>query len=102
MVDTESTLSDELSNIGNRLVDNKLSLRLCKTESILSGSKVRTGESARFNVKCKDTNINPKPQESSAPEQNFLSIKTKYLDSETAKLSAAALVQCQFDFAYSS
>ena len=69
VVNIESLLSEELSNIGNWLVDNKLSLHLGKTESIRFGSKVKLGKSSNFNVKCKGTNINRK-SERSAPEQN--------------------------------
>ena len=60
LVNIESLLSEELSNVGNWLVDNKLSLHLCKTESILFGSKVKLGKSPNLNVKCKHTKINPK------------------------------------------
>ena len=59
VVNIESLLSEELSNVGNWLVDNKLSLHLGKTESILFASKVKLGKSP-MNVKCKDTKINPK------------------------------------------
>ena len=37
----EAILSNELQNVSNWLVDNKLSLHLGKTESILFGSKIK-------------------------------------------------------------
>ena len=126
VVNIESLLSEELSNVGNWLVDNKLSLHLGKTESILFGSKVKLGKSPNLNVKCKGTIINPKSvvkylgaeihvdQHVSGEDMaskiikkissktKFLARKRKYLDSETIKLLAAALVQCHFDYACSS
>ena len=124
VVNIESLLSEELSNVGNWLVDNKLSLHLGETESILFGSKVKLGKSPNLNVKCKGTKINPKyvvkylgaeiDQYVSGEDMaskiikkissrtKFLARKRKYLDSETMKLLAAALVQCHFDYACSS
>ena len=124
VVNIESLLSEELSNVGNWLVDNKLSLHLGKTESILLGSKVKHGKSPNLNVKCKGTKINPKSvvkylgaeiDQHVAGEDmaskiikkigsriKFLARKRKYLDSETIKLLVAALVQCHFEYACSS
>jgi len=56
----ETIISKELQNISNWLVDNKLSLHLGKTESILFGSKIILRKSAELNVQCNDTNVRPK------------------------------------------
>ena len=41
VADIESTLSSELEYVSNWLIDNKLSLHLGKTQSILFGTKRR-------------------------------------------------------------
>ena len=56
----ETILSNELQNVSNWLVDNKLSLHLGKTESILFGSKIKLFKSPELNVQYNATNIRPK------------------------------------------
>ena len=53
----ENVLSEELQNISKWLVDNKLSLHLGKTESILFGSKYKLSKSSKLNVECNGTQI---------------------------------------------
>ena len=54
VADIESTLSSELEYVSNWLIDNKLSLHLGKTQSILFGTKRRlsTGPGVKLNVIC--------------------------------------------------
>jgi len=120
----EAILSNELQNISNWLVDNKLSLHLGKTESILFGSKIKLCKSPELNVQCNGTNIRPKSTvkylgaeidnyvsgenkaskiiEKVSSRTTFLTRKSKYLDNETMKLLASALIQCHLDYACAS
>jgi len=120
----ESKLSEELRNVSNWLVDNKLSLHLGKTESILFGSKVKLSKSPKLHVQCNGTNIESKSVvkylgaeidqfvsgenmaikviKKISSRTKFMARKGKYLDGETMKLLATALVQCHFDYACSS
>ena len=56
----ETILSNELQNVSNWLVDNKLSLHVGKTESILFGSKSTLCKSPELNVQYNGTNVRPK------------------------------------------
>ena len=53
----ESLLQNELEVISEWLVDNKLSLHLGKTESILFGSKSRLRSQSNLRISCKGTQI---------------------------------------------
>ena len=53
----EEQLGNELSSLNGRLVDNRLSIHLGKTESILFGSKKRLGISLQMNVTCGETMV---------------------------------------------
>jgi hypothetical protein len=48
----EITLSKELENIQEWLIDNKLSLHLGKTESILFGSKRKLSKASQLKIEC--------------------------------------------------
>jgi len=120
----ETILSNELQNVSNWLVDNKLSLHLGKTESILFGSKIKLYKSPELNVQCNGTNIRPNSTvkylgaeighyvsgenmastiiEKLSYNTKFLTRKSKYLDNETMKLIASALVQYHLDYACAS
>jgi hypothetical protein len=120
----EKILIEELHNINKWLVENKLSLHLGKTESILFGSKQKINKSPKLNIKYNGTQIESKPTvkylgseldqymsgEDMAQKSikrissrtKFLSRKSKYLDRETMKMLASALVQCHFDYACTS
>jgi len=56
----DSRLSEEVLNVSNWLVDNKLSLHLGKTESILFGSKLKLSKTPKLNVQCNGTDIKSK------------------------------------------
>ena len=50
-------LTYELQSVSQWLIDNKLSLHLGKTETILFGSKPRLKSGASVNVSCNGTHI---------------------------------------------
>ena len=120
--DIEKQLSIELSCVNEWLVDNKLSLHLGKTESILFGQK-RKIKNKSLRVVCNDTKISSSSRvkylgaeldQSLDGEEmarkvvnkvyariKFLYRKSQFLDTNTRKLLAAALVQCHYDYACS-
>ena len=58
----ESLLQNELEMISEWRVDNKLSLHLGKTESILFGSKSRLRSQSNLRISCKGTQIESKEE----------------------------------------
>ena len=56
----ETVLQNELENVSEWLVDNKLSLHLGKTESILFGSRPRSKSQSVLSITCKGTVIEAK------------------------------------------
>ena len=56
----ETILSNELQNVSNWLVDNKLSVHFGKTESFLFCSKIKLCKSPELNIQCNGTNVRPK------------------------------------------
>ena len=121
----ESKLSNELSSISNWLVDNKLSLHLGKTESILFGSRAKLNKTqTNMNIQCNGTVINSKTSvkylgaeidqhvsgenmalkviQKVSSRTKFLARKSKYLDQTTMKLLASAIAHCHIDYACTS
>ena len=60
VADIESTLSYELEYVSNWLIDNKVSLHLGKTQSILFGTKRRLSTGVKLNVICNGNVIESK------------------------------------------
>ena len=56
----ETILENELGTVSDWLIDNKLSLHLGKTESILFGSKQKLKATSNLNMECKGTVIEPR------------------------------------------
>ena len=56
----ESQLSHELESLSIWLEENKLSLHLGKTESVLFASKKRLSDVNKLSIKCNDVNIESK------------------------------------------
>ena len=56
----ENALQTDLQIVSEKLIDNKLSLPLGKTESILFGSKSRLRSRSNLNIECKGSKIEPK------------------------------------------
>ena len=118
------TLSRELESCRQWLIDNKLSLHLGKTESILFGSKIRLSRVDKFEVSCDGKVINPTNSvkylgitldedlsgESVAnsvikkvcSRLSFLYRQGHFLNERTRKTLCTALIQCHFDYCCSS
>ena len=119
----EALLKKELEVVSEWLVDNKFSLHLGKTESILFGSKIRLKSQSKLQISCKGTNIESKEvvkylgvvfeqflsgesmvnliiQKANA-RLKFLIRKQKFLNLHSKKLLVISLIQCHFDYAYS-
>ena len=119
----EKLLKKELETVNDWLIDNKLSLHLGKTESILFGSKIKLKSESNLNISCRGTDIQPKErvkylgatlEQSLSGESmvksiiqkanarlKFLYRKQKYLNLHTKKLLVMSLIQCHFDYACS-
>lgn len=114
-------LGEELTKISSWLCDNRLSLHLGKTESILFGSKPRLKKAQDLRVEVGSVQIATKPSvkylgcvldnnlggEGMALQvlgkvnarTKFLARKADLLDRESLRLLANGLVQCHFDYA---
>ncbi|MCU7801520.1 MAG: reverse transcriptase family protein [gamma proteobacterium symbiont of Lucinoma myriamae] len=119
----ETSLQKELEIISDWLIDNKLSLHLGKTESVLFGSKPRLRSKSNLSIECKGTVIEPKDNvkylgaileqyltgesmvnsilQKANARLKFLYRKQKFLNLHTKKLLVTSLIQCHFDYACS-
>ena len=117
-------LSNNLKSCSLWLTDNKLSLHLGKTESILFGSKKKLREVHEFEVKCDDKIIKNVQSvkylglildenlsgeslvnnilKKSSGRLKFLYRYSDILDKKARKTLCSALIQCNFDYASSS
>ena len=117
-------LSKELESCRQWLIDNKLSLHLGKTESILFGSKIKLSRVDEYKVSCDGKVI--KPTESvkylgvtldkslsgesvvesiikkASSRLSFLYRQGHFLNERTRKTLCTALIQCHFDYCCSS
>ncbi len=120
----EEQLSIELRKINEWLVQNKLSLHLGKTESILFGSKKKVKKRSQLNISCdgiaivaKDSvgYLGSKLDQSLSGESTckkivslsnsrlkFLYRQAHFLNPSTRRTLVSGLVQCHFDYASSS
>lgn len=120
----EQTLSTELLNVSSWMSDNRLSLHVGKTESILFGSKIRLKKASAFNIFLGDTELVAKETVSylgcmldnnlSGTSQaqkvitkvnqrvRFMARISKFLDTKTLVILAGALIQPYYDYACSS
>ena len=117
---------NDMSGVVNNkllLIDNKLSLHLGKTESILFGSKIKLKSESNLNISCRGTDIEPKERvkylgatleqclsgesmvksiiQKANARLKFLYRKQKYLNLHTKRLLVMSLIQCHFDYACS-
>ena len=119
----EYQLSCQLQQVSEWLIDNKLSLHLGKTESILFASKPKLKKYSQLNITCNDIKIQStasvtylgaeldqslsgeamgaKIIKKSSSRLRYLYRKGKFLTSHAKKLLASALIQCHFDYASS-
>ena len=121
----ELKLTQELESISNWLNDNKLSLHLGKTESILFGTKKKLqSTSSQLNVTCGGTILSAKStvkylgveldQHLSGEfiarnaisninnKVKFLFRNTHFFNMKVKKILTTALIQCHFDYASAS
>ena len=119
----EAALTKELEAVQEWLVENKLSLHLGKTESILFGSK-RKLKHQNLKIQCNGTSIESRTNVSylgvtldqaltgdtivnkvitkCSNKIKFLYRNARQLDLKTKKLLVFALIQCHLDYACSS
>ena len=119
----QEQLSCQLSNVSNWLVDNKLSLHLGKTESIIFGSKRSLKKCNTLDIQCNGVKIESKTfvkYLGSVLDQTFsgetvvnnivkkvnsrlkfLYRKQGFLDINVRKLLSNAIIQPHFDYACS-
>ena len=117
-------LSKELDNANKWLIDNKLSLHLGKTESILFGTKKKLASVNNFNIQCNNTSIKTVKNVSylgltldntlsgdsivtniikkSSSRLKFLYRYKEILNENSRKNLSSALIQCHFDYCCSS
>ena len=120
----EHRLSRELESIREWLIDNRLSLHLGKTESILFGSKRKLKNNKTIQVQCGNESLTCKSNvkylglildqslngeitvdnvvKKSNAKIKFLYRQAKNVSQETKKLLTSALIQCHFDYACSA
>ena len=117
---TEARLGTALETISVWPIDNKLSLHLGKTESILFGTKQKLSNCRNFNVSCNgiNTESNTLIKYLGASIDNclsgdsmalsiiqkancrlkFLYRNSKFLNSHGKRMLASSLIQCHFDY----
>ena len=117
-------LSNELDNANKWLIDNKLSLHLGKTESILFGTKKKLASVNNFHIQCNNTSIKSVKNVSylgltldntlsgdcivtniikkSSSRLKFLYRYKEILNESSRKILSSALIQCHFDYCCSS
>ena len=117
----EQALSEDLFSVSQWLVDNKLSLHLGKTESILFGSKRKLHSESNLKIKCNETSISSTSSvkylgvtidqflsfkdmaetviKKANARLSFLYRKKEYLNFQMRKLLFTSLIQCHFDYA---
>ena len=120
----ESRLSMELESLSVWLDENKLSLHLGKTESILFASKKRLANTKEMSISCNNVNIKAKSsvkylgltidQDMSGTSMStsvlgkvnaktkFLYRKGKFFNTKERKMLSSALIQSNFDYACNS
>ena len=123
LVELENVLSEELRSVSEWLVDNRLSLHLGKTESILFGPKRKINVNPSSKIVCNSSEINHcsvvkylgaeldqsldgevmagKVLNKVYSRLKNLYRKSKFLNQNTKKLLASALVQCHYDYSCS-
>lgn len=120
----ETILSNELHNVSQWLIDNRLSLHLDKTEAILFGSKVKLSKTSELRIKVGKEMITTKTNvkylgceldgslsgedmvtkniSKINQKTKFLARAAAFLDTPTLRILAGSLVQPHFDYAVSS
>ena len=119
----ENELTNDLNRVSNWLTDNKLSLHLGKTESVLFGPRNKLKTTSNINITCNSTKIKSTSSvkylgatldqflsgdaivtsiiNKANSRLKFLYRKGSFLTEHTKKLLIMSLVQCHFDYACS-
>ena len=119
----EKLLTESLGLVSQWLIDNKLSLHLGKTESILFGSKHKVKSNPNLNITCNGSVIEPTTSvkylgatldqslsfdtmacsvlKKANSRLKFLYRKKDYLTQHAKRLLAMSLIQCHYDYACS-
>ena len=122
--DLEHALATELKAVKEWLIENKLSLHLGKTESILFGSKRKLAQTSNLHIKCGENDIACKsnvkylglPLDQSLTGESiaqniirkcnaklgFLYRQARKFNIDTKRTLVSALVQCHLDYACSA
>ena len=120
----QEQLCSELDAVNEWLIDNKLSLHLGKTESVLFGPKRKLAKQSELGITCGNTQITPKSEikylgldihqsldgeitadkviKKANSRLKFLQRKGRFLNVYTKKLLVSAQIQCHYDYACSS
>ena len=121
VLEIEKILSVELGAVNQWLCENRLSLHLGKTQSILFGSKKRISKCSELHVTCKGSVIGSESEVTylgaildqtlsgastarsvitkSTNKLKFLYRNARSLDSKSKAVLTSALIQCHFDYA---
>ena len=121
VLEIERILSVELGAVSEWLCENRLSLHLGKTHSILFGSKKRISKCSELHVTCNGSVIGSESKVTylgaildqtlsgastarsiitkSTNKLNFLYRNVRSLDSKSKAMLTSALIQCHFDYA---
>ena len=122
LVEIEATLSCELESVNNWLIDNKLSLHLGKTQSIVFGTRKKLYKCSTLNIVCNGNVIESKSTVTylgvtldqslsgdviasdvlfkTSNKLKFLYRNARKFNMKTKKLSS--LIQCNFDYTCSA
>ena len=121
VLEIERILSVELGAVNEWLCENRLSLHLGKTQSILFGSKKRISKCSELHVTCNGSVIGSESEVTylgaisdqtlsgastarsiitkSTNKLKFLYRNVRSLDSKSKAMLTSALIQCHFDYA---
>ena len=119
----EKELAEDLETVSHWLVDNKLSLHLGKTESIIFGSKQKLKQNKDLHITCNGQVINSTSSvkylgatldqhltgesmvtsiiKKTNARLKFMYRKQAFLTDHTKRLLVSSLIQCHFDYACS-
>ena len=117
----QHSLTHNLEELSDWLIDNKLSLHLGKTESILFSSRSKLKTQSKLQVSCGNVKIDPQEHitylgalisqdlsgetmanniiKKANAKLKYLYRQCKFLPSETKRTLASALILCHFDYA---
>ena len=124
VVEIEATLSSELKSVNDWLIDNKLSLHLGKTQSIVFGTRNKLCKCNTLNIVCNGIVIESKSTVTylgvtldqslsgdiiasgglfkTSNKLKFLYRNARKFNMKTKQLLVSSLIQCHFDYTCSA